>query len=190
MWEPQPLATLRASTACTGITLPYNILFSFHLFSRWLTSTIFFFDLWTLAYLEPNLFFSIMFLYSIYADFLQLHYGWRSFTFESYFCPNNTSCLVLSFIFVCVFVYFFPSLLMLFISFLPCSCLCYSWHLGCWIGTKLNIALKNWELRIFSSCVFRTSQISSLHIQRRFDFPVSLKGYNEYEWLNRASVET
>jgi hypothetical protein len=23
MWEPQPLATLRASTACTGITLPY-----------------------------------------------------------------------------------------------------------------------------------------------------------------------
>jgi hypothetical protein len=22
MWEPQPLATLRASTACTGITLP------------------------------------------------------------------------------------------------------------------------------------------------------------------------
>jgi hypothetical protein len=23
MWESQPLATLRASTACTGITLPY-----------------------------------------------------------------------------------------------------------------------------------------------------------------------
>jgi hypothetical protein len=23
MWEPQPLATLRASTACMGITLPY-----------------------------------------------------------------------------------------------------------------------------------------------------------------------
>jgi hypothetical protein len=23
MWEPQPLATLRASTASTGITLPY-----------------------------------------------------------------------------------------------------------------------------------------------------------------------
>jgi hypothetical protein len=23
MWEPQPLATLRASTACTGKTLPY-----------------------------------------------------------------------------------------------------------------------------------------------------------------------
>jgi hypothetical protein len=23
MWEPQPLATLRVSTACTGITLPY-----------------------------------------------------------------------------------------------------------------------------------------------------------------------
>jgi hypothetical protein len=23
MWEPQPPATLRASTACTGITLPY-----------------------------------------------------------------------------------------------------------------------------------------------------------------------
>jgi hypothetical protein len=23
MWEPQPLATLRASTACTGITLPF-----------------------------------------------------------------------------------------------------------------------------------------------------------------------
>jgi hypothetical protein len=23
MWEPQPLATLRASTACTGIALPY-----------------------------------------------------------------------------------------------------------------------------------------------------------------------
>jgi hypothetical protein len=22
MWEPQPLATLRASTACTGLTLP------------------------------------------------------------------------------------------------------------------------------------------------------------------------
>jgi hypothetical protein len=25
MWEPQPLATLRASTACTGITLPLHI---------------------------------------------------------------------------------------------------------------------------------------------------------------------
>jgi hypothetical protein len=25
MWEPQPLATLRASTACAGITLPYLI---------------------------------------------------------------------------------------------------------------------------------------------------------------------
>jgi hypothetical protein len=24
MWEPQPLATLRASTACTGKTLPYH----------------------------------------------------------------------------------------------------------------------------------------------------------------------
>jgi hypothetical protein len=24
MWEPQPLATRRASTACTGITLPYE----------------------------------------------------------------------------------------------------------------------------------------------------------------------
>jgi hypothetical protein len=23
MWEPQPLATLKASTACAGITLPY-----------------------------------------------------------------------------------------------------------------------------------------------------------------------
>jgi hypothetical protein len=26
MWEPQPLATLRASTACTGITLPFYLL--------------------------------------------------------------------------------------------------------------------------------------------------------------------
>jgi hypothetical protein len=25
MWEPQPLATLRASTACRGITLPFHI---------------------------------------------------------------------------------------------------------------------------------------------------------------------
>jgi hypothetical protein len=28
MWEPQPLATLRASTACIGITLPINGAFS------------------------------------------------------------------------------------------------------------------------------------------------------------------
>jgi hypothetical protein len=27
MWEPQPLATIRASTACTGINLPYCRLF-------------------------------------------------------------------------------------------------------------------------------------------------------------------
>jgi hypothetical protein len=27
MWESQPLATLRASTACTGITLPLPIFF-------------------------------------------------------------------------------------------------------------------------------------------------------------------
>jgi hypothetical protein len=26
MWKPQPLATLRASTACTGITLPFTVL--------------------------------------------------------------------------------------------------------------------------------------------------------------------
>jgi hypothetical protein len=26
MWEPQPLTTLRAFTACTGITLPYLII--------------------------------------------------------------------------------------------------------------------------------------------------------------------
>jgi hypothetical protein len=25
MWEPQPPATLRASTACTGITLPFTV---------------------------------------------------------------------------------------------------------------------------------------------------------------------
>jgi hypothetical protein len=25
MWEPQPLATLRASTACTEIILPYSL---------------------------------------------------------------------------------------------------------------------------------------------------------------------
>jgi hypothetical protein len=25
MWEPQPLATLRASTVCTGITLPLPV---------------------------------------------------------------------------------------------------------------------------------------------------------------------
>jgi hypothetical protein len=25
MWEPQPLATVRASKACTGITLPYKV---------------------------------------------------------------------------------------------------------------------------------------------------------------------
>jgi hypothetical protein len=24
MWEPQPLATIRASTACTGIALPFG----------------------------------------------------------------------------------------------------------------------------------------------------------------------
>jgi hypothetical protein len=28
MWEPQPLATLRASTACTGITLPFTLPFT------------------------------------------------------------------------------------------------------------------------------------------------------------------
>jgi hypothetical protein len=27
MWQPQPLATLRASTACTGITLPFQYVF-------------------------------------------------------------------------------------------------------------------------------------------------------------------
>jgi hypothetical protein len=29
MWEPQPLATLRASTPCTGITLPLRVLFEY-----------------------------------------------------------------------------------------------------------------------------------------------------------------
>jgi hypothetical protein len=32
MWEPQPLATLRASTACTGITLPIFAMLPFDLY--------------------------------------------------------------------------------------------------------------------------------------------------------------
>jgi hypothetical protein len=38
MWEPQPLATLRASTACTGIILPslYLILFSDSVLQKYL----------------------------------------------------------------------------------------------------------------------------------------------------------
>jgi hypothetical protein len=30
MWEPQPPATLRASTACTGITLPFTLIRRLH----------------------------------------------------------------------------------------------------------------------------------------------------------------